>query len=45
MAQPSINPKLAAGLLFAGAACCSFLPLTGFLVVAGAGLLYLDAAR
>jgi hypothetical protein len=45
MAHPSINPKLAAGLLFAGAACCTFLPLTGFLVLAGAGALYLDAAR
>jgi len=45
MAHPSINPKLAAGLLFAGAACCSFLPLTALLVVAGGGVLYLDAAR
>jgi len=45
MAHPSLNPKLAAGLLFAGAACCTFLPLTGFLVLAGAGALYLDAAR
>ena len=45
MATATINPKLAAGILFAGAACCSFLPLTGFLVLAGAGALYLDAAR
>jgi hypothetical protein len=45
MARPSINPKLAAGLLFTGAACCSFLPLTGFLVLAGTGALYLDANR
>ena len=45
MAQPPINPKLAAGLLFAGAACCTFLPLTALLVVAGGGVLYLDASR
>ena len=45
MTKPAINPKLAAGLLFAGAACCTFLPLTGFLVLAGASALYLDAAR
>jgi hypothetical protein len=45
MAHPSINPKLAAGLLFAGAACCSFLPLTGFLLLPGTGVLYLDASR
>jgi hypothetical protein len=45
MLSPSINPKLAAGLLFAGAACCSFLPLTALLVFAGGGALYLDASR
>jgi len=45
MAQPPINPKLAAGLLFAGAACCTFLPLTALLVFAGGGVLYLDASR
>ena len=45
MATATINPKLAAGILFTGAACCSFLPLTGFLVLAGAGALYLDASR
>lgn len=45
MAHPIINPKLAAGLLFAGAACCTFLPLTALLVFAGGGALYLDASR
>jgi hypothetical protein len=45
MTKPAISPKLAAGVLFAGAACCSFLPLTGLLVLAGAGALYLDASR
>ena len=45
MIKPAINPKLAAGLLFAGAACCTFLPLTALLVVAGGGVLYLDASR
>jgi hypothetical protein len=45
MTNTSLNPKLAAGLLFAGAACCTFLPLTALLVFAGGGALYLDAAR
>jgi hypothetical protein len=45
MIKPAINPKLAAGLLFTGAACCMFLPLTALLVFAGGGALYLDASR
>ena len=45
MTKPAVNPKLAAGILFAGAACCTFLPLTALLVFAGGGVLYLDAAR
>lgn len=45
MAHPPINPKLVAGVMFAGAACCTFLPLTALLVVAGGGVLYLDASR
>jgi hypothetical protein len=45
MAHPPINPKLAAGLLFAGAACCTAPVVAAFLVLAGAGALVLDHNR
>ena len=45
MTKPPISPKLAAGVLFAGAACCTVPVVAGFLVVAGAGALVLDAHR
>jgi len=41
--KPPINPKLIAGLLFVGAACCTAPVVAGFLVFAGAGALVLDA--